>query len=152
MQPPVPPGAGGVAYGPGPAAMPPPSFANLVPTHVRFLQITGIILGIMIFAGFLSFQAIFLVPVPCTTFGCPTLTPDQVAYENTIHALAWAGLVLLDLSVGLSVIIAFLVNAQSSVPETTRRSAFLFASIYTAAFTIFSIFLTSYLLSYLRYL
>ena len=143
-------GSGGPSFGPQPVPTP-QAFVNAPAAQVRFMQVVGVALGIMIFAGFLSFQAVFLVPTPCTTFGCPTQTPDQVAYSMTIHALAWIGLVLLDLTAGLSVMVAFLLNANSSVPEATRRSAFLFASIYLAAFTVFSVFTMSFLLSFVRY-
>ena len=143
-------GSGGPSFGPQPVP-PPQAFVNAPASHVRFMQVVGVALGIMIFAGFLSFQAIFLVPVPCTIYSCPTQTPDAAAYSAVIHALAWIGLVLLDLTAGLSVMVAFLLNAHSNLPEVTRRSAFLFASIYLAAYTVFSFFLISYLLSYLRY-
>lgn len=145
------PSSGPSSFGPQPVP-PPQVFVNAPASHVRFMQVVGVALGVMIFAGFLSFQAVFLVPVPCTVYSCPTPTADQVAYSTTVHVLAWIGLVLLDLTAGVSVMVAFLLNAHANVPETTRRAAFLFASIYIAAYTVFSVFLTSFLLSYVRYL
>lgn len=120
--------------------------------HKRMLQIFGVLLGIMIFGGFLFLQVVFLLPPPCnSTFGCPTPSPDQAAYSALIHGSAWVGLILLDLAVGLSVMFAFLLNAESEVPETTKRSAFYFASIFLASFTLLDWILMSFLLSYLRY-
>ncbi|HYM41040.1 MAG TPA: hypothetical protein VEY12_13005 [Thermoplasmata archaeon] len=116
------------------------------------MRTLGVILGVLIFVGFFTFQAVFLVQAPCTTISCPTPGSDQAVYSTTVHALAWAGLVMLDLSVGVAVMAAFFLNADSNVPETTRRSAFYFASLYLAAFTFFATFLMSFLFSYLRFI
>ncbi len=144
--------------GPGsPSARPEPSYVPSVPPNPRltsgtFMRIFGIVVGILIFAGFLSLQALFLVPPPCGTSGCGTVSPEQAAYDNTVHGLAWAGIVLLDLSVGLSVMFAFFLNSENSVPESTRRSAFFFASVYLASYTLLSWILLSILFGTVRML
>ncbi len=139
-----------------PSYRPEPVPGSQVPANPRFsssafLRIFGVILGLLIFIGFLTFQAVFLIQVPCTTGGCPVLTADQAAYSSAIHALAWIGMIALDLSVGLSVMVAFLLNAERDASETAQRSAFLFAAIYVAAFTVFTMFMASFLFSFLRF-
>lgn len=119
------------------------------------LGVVGLLLGILVFAGFLSFHALYLVPAPCTgtyPYGtCPASTPQEVAYSNAVHALAWAGVTILDLAVGLSVALAFIVGTRTDVPESTRRSIFLFATVYLGVWTVLAILLVPSLLSFVRY-
>lgn len=153
MQPPVP---------PAPEAAPfrPDSIGPYRLQHARrssmelVMAVVGIVIGTLIFIGFFSFHAIFLIPPPCTSFSCPspTPTPQQAAYSSTLHTLGWIAVVALDLSVGLSVAIAFILGARSDLSETTRRSAFYFAMIYLVAYTIFGSVLLSSFFSLLRYI
>ncbi len=116
-----------------------------------WLRVFGVVVGLAIFVGFIAIQATFLVQPPCTS-GCPTLTPDQAAYSATVHGLAWVGMAALDLSVALSVMVAFFLNAGDEFPESARRSAFYFAALYLAAFSVSMIFMTIYLSSFLRFI
>lgn len=116
------------------------------------MVIVGAIMGILIFAGFVSFHALFLVPVPCTSTYCPTTTPETAAYGGVVQTLAWVAVVTLDLAVGLSVALAFMLSGRSDLPESTRRSMFLFATVFVATWAVFSIFFFSYVASIVRYL
>lgn len=116
------------------------------------MTIVGVMIGLLVFVGFVTFQAIFLISPPCSTFGCPTLTSDQVAYSTLVHILAWVGLIALDLSVALSVMLAFVLAGRNDLPETTRRSAFYFATIYLAAFIVFGLLLMSSVFGIVRFI
>lgn len=118
----------------------------------NLMVILGIVIGITIFIGFLSLQAILLVPAPCPGFGCSTPTPDQATYASTLRGLAWIATIALDLSVAISVVLAFVMGARNDIPETTRRSAFYFATIYLAAYTVFGSLLMISVFSLFRYL
>lgn len=145
---------------PGPA--PPPDYApppagpyrlhgsREFPMENLFV-IVGVVIGILIFAGFFSLHAMFLVPSPCTNpyGGCPTPTPAG----DLIRTLAWVGLTALDLAAGLSVALAFIVGGvRSAVPDGTRRGLFVFATVFLGVWLVFGTTLLGSLLSSIRYL
>lgn len=116
------------------------------------MAIVGAIMGLLIFAGFLSFHAIFLIPMPCTgTYG-PTPTPGTEGYAAVVQALAWAAGVALDLVAGLSVALAFIFCVRTDVPESTRRSLCLFAKVFVAVWVVLGVFFFSSVASIVRYL
>lgn len=111
----------------------------------------GILIGTMVFAGLLAVHAVYLVPVPCTsTFGCTPPNPDLAAYGATLRVLAWIAVVALDLAAGISVALAFLLGARPEVPDSVRRSVFLFAAVFFAAWVVGG-FLMMTILSIVRY-
>ena len=117
------------------------------------MVVFGLIIGILVFAGFLALHAVFLVPPPCTsTFGCTPQTPESAAYAGTVQALAWTSVVALDLAVGLSVAFAFVLGSRSDLPESMRRASFLFATVFVVSWVGFSIFFYRMVGAFVRYL
>ncbi len=151
MQPPASFGSGSSSVPTEPTPTYRPPEVQVYP-EARWLRTVGVIIGLTVFVGFLAFQATFMIQPPCTTGSCPVLTPDQAAYDTGVRILAWVGLAALDLSVALSVMVAFFLNAGTGVPEATRRSSFYFAALFLASFTIFSTLMTSYLYGFLRFI
>jgi hypothetical protein len=128
----------------------PPYPVRRVPSET-LMVFSGALLGILVFGGLLAVHAIYLVPVPCgSTFGCPTPTPDVAAYGSTLRGLAWVAIGALDFAAGLSVALAFILGSRSEAPESTRRSVFLFATIFTPVWVVGS-FLLLTVLSIVRY-
>lgn len=128
-----------------PSASPPRSRSE------TFVLIAGVLLGALIFFGLFSVHAIYLVPVPCPSVsGCTPTTQAQANYINTIRGLAWFAVGALDLSAGLSVALAFVAASRAEIPESTRRSVFLFATVFTSIWAVGSFILLSYL-SIVRY-
>ena len=121
----------------------------------RLITVLGVLIGLFVFVGFLSFHAAFLIPVPCTSaYGCPTptQTPDVIAYVTLVRGLAWVSAIVLDLAVGLAVALAFIMGARADLPESTRRGAFIFATVLVGVWTVFGYVLFTYLASLVRYL
>ena len=116
------------------------------------MVVFGAILGLLIFVGFVSFHAVFLVPVPCTTTYCPTPAPGSEGYASLVQALAWVAVVALDLAAGLSVAVAFILGGRDDLPESTRRSLFLFATVFVAVWAVFGMLFFSSVASLVRYL
>ncbi len=111
----------------------------------------GALIGLMVFAGLLAVHAVYLLPIPCTSsVGCTTPAPNVAAYGATIRALAWIAVVALDLAAGVSVALAFVFGARADFPESIRRSLFLFATVFFAAWILGS-FLMMSILSIVRY-
>ncbi len=139
-----------------PESLPPgPSrpYRRRVPPFERRMFLVGIILGILVFVGFLSFHALFLVPYPCTSgTGCSAPSPEVASYDAVIQALAWIGMGALDAAVGLSVALAFILGSRSDVPETTRRSVFVFATVLVTAWAVVGLIFIPLFNGFLRYL
>lgn len=118
------------------------------------MKLAGVFLGIVIFAGLLSYHAIFFVPRPPTAgFPPPSTDPAVIAYRNTIRILAIASMTLLDLAAGFSVALAWIAGTtKGEGPESGRRGIFVFATVFIAVWIIFSTtFFTSYIYSLLLY-
>ncbi len=149
MQAPVPP-----TIEPPLSEMPPSGpyrFRGTGPTaHERLMMFVGAFIGLLVFVGFFAFHAAYLVPVPCVN--CTPASPELAAYSSLVQALAWIAVGALDLAVGLSVALAFILGARSELPESTRRSVFLFATVFVTAWTVFSFILFAALASTIRYL
>ncbi len=134
--------------------MPPPGPYRRVTTHSRaeiLVAFLGVVIGILVFGGLLAVHAVYLIPVPCTsTFGCTPPTPDVAAYANTIRTLAWISVGALDIAAGLSVALAFIVALRPEIPESTRRSVFTFATVFTSVWAVGGFLILS-LLGIVRY-
>lgn len=107
------------------------------------MTLGGLVLGILVFGGFLALHAIMMVPYPCST--CLPPSADQAAYTSTIRSLAWIAIAALDAAAGFSVALAFFVGSRSELPDSTRRGVLLFGSVYVAAWLLGSYFLMSIL-------
>ena len=120
-----------------PMMMPPPRRRGGISPNGLVLVI-GLLLGVLIFAGTLSFHATLLIPVPCT--GCtPTTDPALIAYRDTIRALAWVSVVTMDLAVSFSVAMAWIAGgSRGELSEGTRRGIFLFATVFLVVWLVFS--------------
>src|ERR1700756_859944 len=94
-----------------------------------FVILIGLFLGVLIFAGTLSFHAALLIPIPCP--GCtPTTDPSVIAYRDTIRVLAWVSVVTMDLAVAFSVAMAWIAGgSRAELSDKTRRGIFLFATV-----------------------
>jgi hypothetical protein len=90
----------------------------------------GLFIGVLIFAGTLSFHATLVIPVPCT--GCsPTTDPALIAYRDTIRILAWVSVVTMDLAVSFSVAMAWIAGgSRGELSDGTRRGIFIFATVF----------------------
>jgi len=87
--------------------------------------VIGLFLGVLIFAGTLSFHAALLIPVPCQ--GCP------------IRTLGWVSVVTMDLAVAFSVAMAWIAGgSRGELSDATRRGIFVFATVFLAVWLIFS--------------
>ncbi len=119
-------------------------------TEDLLLKLAGVFLGIMIFAGLLAYHAIFFVSPPGTP---PTTDSATVAYRNTIRVLAITSMALLDLAAGFSVTLAWVTGTtKGETSESGRRGIFVFATVYTAVWLVFSTFiLSSFLFSLIRF-
>ncbi len=117
--------------------MPPPRRKGGMSPNSLVLVI-GLILGVLIFAGTLSFHATLLIPIPCT--GCsPTTDPALIAYRDTIRALAWVSVVTMDMAVSFSVAMAWIAGgSRGELSEGTRRGIFLFATVFLVVWLVFS--------------
>ena len=100
--------------------------------------VIGLFLGVLIFAGTLSFHAALLIPVPCQ--GCPVPTdPAVIAYRNSIRTLGWVSVVTMDLAVAFSVAMAWIAGgSRGELSDATRRGIFVFATVFLAVWLIFS--------------
>jgi len=148
VQPSPPPEAPSIA--PMPPMMPPPK-RNL---DELLMKLSGVFLGIVIFAGLLSYHAIFFIPRPTAgTYPPPSTDPAVIAYRDTVRVLGIASMSLLDLAVGFSVALAWIAGTtKGEGTESGRRGIFIFATVFTAVWIIFSTaFFTSFLYSFLLY-
>jgi len=94
----------------------------------------GIVIGTLISVGLISFHAILLISPICTGFGCPALS----ASASLALSLAWVFVIAMDLAVGLSVCLAFIVGgAKSELPEATKRGVYIFAAVFLAVWIVF---------------
>ncbi len=128
-------------------------YRRRVPAFERMMFLVGIILGILVFTGFLSLHAMYLIPYPCTSAtGCSAPSPEVATYDAVILTLAWISVGALDAAVGLSVGLAFILGSRGDLPETTRRSVFVFATVLVTAWTVLSFLFFPLLGGFLRYL
>ena len=120
-----------------PPMMPPARRGGVISPNSLVL-VVGLFIGLLIFAGTLSFHATLLIPVPCT--GCtPTTDPALIAYRDTIRVLAWVSVVTMDLAVSFSVAMAWIVGgSRGELSEGTRRGIFLFATVFLVVWLVFS--------------
>ncbi len=118
---------------PSPVYGPPPQHPR--PSMAENLAIfLGIVIGTLISVSLISFHAILLIAPACTGFGCPTLT----AAASLALSLAWVFVITMDLAVGLSVCLAFIVGgAKSELPEATKRGMYTFAVVFLAVWIVF---------------
>ena len=119
-----------------PMMMPPPRRGGI--SLNSLVLVIGLFLGVLIFAGTLSFHAALLIPVPCQ--GCPVPTdPAVIAYRNSIRTLGWVSVVTMDLAVAFSVAMAWIAGgSRGELSEATRRGIFVFATVFLAVWLIFS--------------
>lgn len=110
----------------------------------------GVLVGVLVFGGLLAVHAIFLIPAPCTSFYCPVATTDTTGYGTIVRGLAWIGIGALDAATGLSVALSFVIASRTEIPESTRRSIFVFTAVFVAAWILSSMLLLSYIAA-LRY-
>lgn len=133
---PAPPAAPQTWYPPTPVpvAPRPPLPVNAV------MSLLGMVIGILLFVGLVTYHAIFLIPPPPSGFQPPS-NPAITAYVNTVRTLGWVSVVAMDLAVAMSVMIAWFIGAiKGEVAESTRRGVFTFASIFLAIWIVFSFF------------
>lgn len=115
-----------------------PPRAALSPSTV--ISLVGLLLGVLIFTGMLTFHAVFLLPLPSSPFQPPT-NPDVIAYRDTVRTLGWISIIAMDLAVALSVMIAWLVGGlKADIPEASRRGIFVFATVFLVIWLVFSSF------------
>jgi len=108
------------------------------------------VIGTLITVGLLAIHAIYLIAPTCTGFGCPTPTADQLAAQNLVRALAWVFAIAMDLAVGLSVSLAFMIGGtKSELPEATKRGVYTFAIVFLAVWLVFGTSALSSVLSIL---
>ena len=98
----------------------------------------GLFLGVLIFAGTLSFHAAILIPTPCSS--CPPPTdPAIIAYRDTIRTLGWVSVVTMDLAVAFSVAMAWIAGgSRGEITDGTRRGIFIFATVFLVVWIVFS--------------
>ena len=121
-----------------PVMMPPPRPVGISPNTLVLLM--GLFLGVLIFAGMLSFHAALLIPVPCPTCQPPT-DPTLIAYRDTIHTLGWVSVVTMDLAVSFSVAMAWIAGgSRGELSDGTRRGIFVFATVFLVVWLLFSWF------------
>jgi len=100
--------------------------------------LTGLFIGVLLFAGMLSFHAAILIPFPCSTCPAPS-DPAVIAYRDTIRILGWVSVVAMDLAVSFAVMMAWVVGAlKGDIPDGTRRGIFIFATVFLAVWLAFS--------------
>ena len=136
MQPAPPPASSDRWY--PPAQPPTPPRAGLSANAV--VPLVGLILGVLIFTGLLTFHAVFLLPLPSPPYQAPS-DPAVITYRDTVRALGWISAVTMDLAVALSVVIAWVMGSlKGEHSEATRRGIFVFASVFLAVWLVFSFF------------
>jgi hypothetical protein len=103
------------------------------------MTLLGLLIGGLLFTGLISYHAIFLIPPPGSSSFPPSTTPEVISYVNTVRALGWISIVAMDLAVGLTVMIAFIVGGmKGEVSDSMRRGIFIFASVFPSIWVIFS--------------
>ena len=119
-----------------PMMMPPPRRGGI--SLNSLVLVIGLFLGVLIFAGTVSFHAALLIPVPCQ--GCPVPTdPAVIAYRDSIRTLGWVSVVTMDLAVAFSVAMAWIAGgSRGELSDATRRGIFVFATVFLAVWLIFS--------------
>jgi len=124
-----------------------------MPSGENLLGFFGVLISILITAGFLAYHAMWLTMSQCAVAygGCPYLTPDQMTYQTTLYGLGLLFLVAFDLAVGLSVALAFLAATRSDIAESTRRSLVMFAAIFLGVWLLVGTFWVPSLVSVIRY-
>ena len=121
-----------------PAQPPTPPRAAL--SANAFVSLVGLLLGVLIFTGMLTFHAVFLLPAPSSSFQTPS-DPAVIAYRDTVRLLGWVSVITMDLAVALSVAVAWIVGSlKGEHSEATRRGIFVFASVFLAVWLVFSFF------------
>jgi hypothetical protein len=123
-------------YQPPPMMLPPRRRGGISPNTLVLL--VGLFIGVLIFAGTLSFHATLLIPVPCTSCS-PTTDPALIAYRDTVRILAWVSVVTMDLAVSFSVAMAWIAGgSRGELSDGTRRGIFLFATVFLVVWLVFS--------------
>ncbi len=118
-----------------------PPVAPAVPRREKaqsnmFVILAGVMVGLFLFVGLLSFHAAFLIPYPSSN---PTTEPNVIAYRDTLRALGWVSAAGMDLAVAFSVTLAWIVGGlKFEIPDSTRRGIFIFATVFLAIWIIFS--------------
>src|SRR5256886_16819415 len=69
-----------------PMMMPPPRRGGI--SLNSLVLVIGLFLGVLIFAGTLSFHAALLIPVPCQGGSVPTY-PAGISYRDSLRSLRW---------------------------------------------------------------
>jgi hypothetical protein len=99
--------------------------------------LAGILLGVLVFVGTLSFHAALLIPSPSSP--APT-DPAVIAYRDTVRILGWTSAVAMDLALGFSLTIAWIAGvSKGDISDGTKRGMFIFATVFLAVWLIFSI-------------
>ncbi len=133
--------------------MPPDTPARKLPIDTMdvMMTIAGIGMGILIFTGFLSFQAIMLIQTPPSPFG-GTPTESEIAYANVVRVLAWISMAVLDGAVALVVAFAFLASAsRRNVPDSARKGLYIFATVFVVGWAFLSYLYMTVISSLLRF-
>ncbi len=136
-----------------PPANAPPEPARKPPIEAMdvMMVIAGVGMGVLVFTGLLSFQAILLIPPPTSPFGGVTPSASTVAYTNLVRTLAWISMSVLDGAVALVVAFAFLAStSRSSVPDSARRGLYIFSTVFVVGWTFLSYLFMSVISSLLR--
>ena len=107
-------------------------------------SLLGLIIGALIFTGLVSFHAVFLIPPPGSGSIPPSTSREVIDYINTVRMLGWISIVAMDLAIGLTVMIAFIVGGmRGEMSDGMRRGVFIFATVFLALWLLLSSFLYS---------
>lgn len=103
-----------------------------MPAGTTLLGAFGVLISIFITAGFLAYHLMWYYAAQCPPYasGCVYPTPAQVSYTTLVQGLGLLFVILFDLALGLSVAMAFLSSTRSDIPDGTRRSLYLFATVF----------------------
>ena len=100
-------------------------------------------LSAIIFAGLLTYHAVFFVIPPGSPFG-GSPSPERVEYQLTIRILGMASAVLMDIAVAVAVAFAlFTATRTEGVPDSTRRGLLTFAATFVTVWIVISSFVYS---------
>jgi len=115
-----------------PPPLPPP---GKPPSTDLFLKVGVVFLGLSLAVGLIGFHAAYFVPAPAS--GTPP--PSYQTYIDTVRMLGIVSFVFMDVAVGFSVILAMFVGlSKDSIPDVTRRGAWLFAVVIPTAWLLVS--------------
>lgn len=124
-----------------------------MPAGASLLGVFGVLISILITAGFLAYHLMWYFAGQCPPYasGCLYPTPAQASYAGMVQGLGLLFVVLFDLALGLSVAMAFLSSTRPDIPEGTRRSLYLFATVFLFTWLFVGTYLFPPLISVLRY-